>query len=155
MPTDNMSIWAKLLIFQMLIRSNPDGNGLGPDLAESWEASDDKMTYTFHLRKNAMFSDGTPVKASDAKFCLNRCATIDGSPYGSMFPKMTMDTPDDHTLVVKLAQPWGPFLEAVSVTAPASSPRPISRRSATRCSATSRSDPAPSSSSNGPRAIAS
>ena len=80
MPTDNMSIWAKLLIFQMLIRSNPDGNGLGPDLAESWEASDDKMTYTFHLRQNAMFSDGTPVKASDAKFCLNRCATIDGLP---------------------------------------------------------------------------
>ena len=115
MPTDNMSIWAKLLIFQMLIRSSPDGNGLGPDLAESWKASDDKMTYTFHLRKNAMFSDGTPVKASDAKFSLNRCATLEGSPYGSMFPKMTMETPDDYTLVCKLGQPWGPFLEAVSV----------------------------------------
>src|SRR5262249_51329950 len=80
-PTDNMSIWAKLLIFQMLIRSSPDGTGLGPDLAESWEASDDKMTYTFHLRKNAAFSDGTPVKASDVKFSINRCATADGTPW--------------------------------------------------------------------------
>jgi peptide/nickel transport system substrate-binding protein len=114
-PTDNMSIWAKLLIFQMLIRSNPDGTGLGPDLAESWEASPDKMTYTFHLRKNAAFSDGSPVKASDVKFSINRCATADGTPWGSMFPKMTIETPDDSTVVFKLGQPWGPFLEVISV----------------------------------------
>jgi peptide/nickel transport system substrate-binding protein len=70
-PTDNMSIWAKLLVFQMLIRSDPTGTKLEPDLAESWEASDDRMTYTFHMRKNAAFSDGTPVKSSDVKFSIN------------------------------------------------------------------------------------
>ncbi len=114
-PTDNMSIWAKLLIFQMLVRSDPTGTKLEPDLAESWEASDDKLTFTFHLRKNAGFSDGTPVKASDVKFSINRMATADGSPWASMFPKMTIDTPDDYTVVFKLAQPWGPFLEDISV----------------------------------------
>jgi peptide/nickel transport system substrate-binding protein len=49
-PTDNMSIWAKLLIFQMLLRSDETGTKLVPDLAESWEASEDRLTYTFHLR---------------------------------------------------------------------------------------------------------
>src|SRR5262249_34322964 len=108
-------IWAKLLIFQMLIRSSPDGTGFGFDLAESWEVSDDKMTYIFHLRKNAAFSDGTLVKASDVKFSINRCATADGMPWGAMFLKMTIETLDDSTVVFKLGQPWGLFLEVISV----------------------------------------
>jgi peptide/nickel transport system substrate-binding protein len=114
-PTDNMSIWAKLLVFQMLIRSDPTGTKLEPDLAESWEASDDRMTYTFHMRKNAAFSDGTPVKSSDVKFSINRMVTAEGSPWASMFPKMQIETPDDNTIVFKLAQAWGPFLEDISV----------------------------------------
>jgi len=114
-PTDNMSIWAKLLIFQMLLRSDETGTKLVPDLAESWEASDDRLAYTFHLRKAAAFSDGSPVKASDVKFSINRMATAEGSPWASMFPKMQIETPDDNTVVFKLAQPWGPFLEDISV----------------------------------------
>lgn len=115
MPSDNMSIWAKLLIFQLLVRSDPTGTKVVPDLAESWEASPDKMTYTFHLRKNAMFSDGTPVKASDVKFSINRVITTQGSWSASMFPKMDIGTPDDNTVVFKLKQPWGPFVEDISV----------------------------------------
>lgn len=41
---------------------------LKPRLAESWEIAPDKMTYTFHLRKDAVFSDGKPVTAQDVKF---------------------------------------------------------------------------------------
>src|SRR5262249_20468295 len=39
-----------------------------PALAESWDISDDGITYTFHLRSNVVFHDGTPLKASDVKF---------------------------------------------------------------------------------------
>ena len=36
-----------------------------PDFAESWEISDDGLTYTFHLAQNAKWSDGTPATAQD------------------------------------------------------------------------------------------
>ena len=42
-----------------------------PDLAERWEISDDQLTYTFHLR-DAKFSDGSPITASDVVFSLTR-----------------------------------------------------------------------------------
>jgi len=43
-----------------------------PGLAESWTVSADGKTYTFKIRKNAKFSDGTPVTAKDAAFTFNR-----------------------------------------------------------------------------------
>src|SRR5215469_16084787 len=114
--TDNMSIWANLLMFQMLIRSDETGTKLVSDLAERWDSSDDKLTFTFHLRKNAAFSDGTPVKSSDVKFTFNRILTAEGSQWATMFPsKMQIETPDDNTVVFKLSQPWGPFLEDIAI----------------------------------------
>lgn len=44
-----------------------DFNVVG-DLAESWDISDDGMTYTFYLNPNATFHDGTPVTAADVEF---------------------------------------------------------------------------------------
>ena len=38
---------------------------LAPDLAESWDVSEDGLTYTFHLRDGIVWSDGTPITASD------------------------------------------------------------------------------------------
>ncbi|WP_151734557.1 ABC transporter substrate-binding protein ['Paenibacillus yunnanensis' Narsing Rao et al. 2020] len=46
-----------------------DNNGVPvPDLAESWEVSEDQLTYTFHLRKDLKFSDGSPLTAEDVAF---------------------------------------------------------------------------------------
>ncbi|MEK3942752.1 ABC transporter substrate-binding protein [Paenibacillus sp. FSL H3-0310] len=39
-----------------------------PELAESWDVSDDQLTYTFHLRKDLKFSDGSPLTADDVAF---------------------------------------------------------------------------------------
>ena len=47
------------MIYDQLIRVAADGASLEPGLAESWEKSDDGLTYTFHLR-DAAFHDGTP-----------------------------------------------------------------------------------------------
>lgn len=47
-----------------------------PDLAESWDTSSDGTVYTFHLRKNAMFQDGTPVTATNVKYSLERTAKL-------------------------------------------------------------------------------
>ena len=79
-PSDNMSIWAKLLIFQLLIRTNPSGTGVVPDLATTWDISDDKRTYTFHLNPKAAFSDGTPVTSEDVEFSFSRALYDKDSP---------------------------------------------------------------------------
>jgi oligopeptide transport system substrate-binding protein len=45
-----------------------------PDVAESWEVSNDGMTYTFKMREDVVFHDGRPVTAQDVKYSLERAA---------------------------------------------------------------------------------
>ena len=55
------------LLYTPLIKV--DDKGLPtPGLAEKWEISADNLTYTYHLRKDLKFSDGTPLTADDVAF---------------------------------------------------------------------------------------
>src|SRR3989344_4632334 len=56
------------LAYSGLTRTLPDGTV--PDLAESYEISEDGTTYTFTLRESATFHDGTPVTAEDVLFTI-------------------------------------------------------------------------------------
>lgn len=56
-------------IFSPLVDLDKEGKP-DPILAESWDTSKDQLTYTFHIRDNAKFSDGTPVTADDVAFTL-------------------------------------------------------------------------------------
>ncbi len=53
--------------FEGLLRLD-EKNEAQPALAESYDVSDDKLTYTFHLRDGLQWSDGTPLTASDFVF---------------------------------------------------------------------------------------
>ena len=116
-PTDNPSIWAQLNIYDQLVRVAPDAQSVEPDLATSWDVSSDGKTYTFHLRPGVTFSDGTPVKASDVKFSIQRAATDTTSLWGFLFPKMVITAPDDQTVVINLDAAWAPLLADLSVFA--------------------------------------
>lgn len=108
-PFDNMSIWTMLLIYDQLIRVGPDGLSLEGGLAESWDVSEDNLTYTFHLRKTN-FHDGTPVTSADAEFCINRVIQPDDSGWAFLFSAVdTVSAPDPETLVITLKQTWAPF----------------------------------------------
>jgi oligopeptide transport system substrate-binding protein len=61
-------------VFSGLVSFDPQLN-LTPDLAESWDVSDDGMTYTFKLRQNAKFHNGRPVTAQDVVYSLERAAS--------------------------------------------------------------------------------
>lgn len=75
-----------------------------PELAESYEMSADATTFTFTLRDNAVFSDGSPVTADDVVFSLNRLRNLKGSPSITV-TELTASKVDDHTVVVTSAQP--------------------------------------------------
>jgi oligopeptide transport system substrate-binding protein len=58
-------------IFSGLLRLDENLN-VAPDIAQSWDKSADGKTYTFHLRRDARFQDGNPVKAADFKYSWER-----------------------------------------------------------------------------------
>lgn len=64
-------------IFEGLVKPDPDGN-LNPAIAESYTVSKDALTYTFKLRKNVKFHNGSTVTAADVKYSLDTQAGLGG-----------------------------------------------------------------------------
>jgi oligopeptide transport system substrate-binding protein len=61
-------------LFEGLVRAGPSGN-LVPGVAERWESSIDARTWTFHLRRNALWSNGDQVTARDFVYAWRRVVT--------------------------------------------------------------------------------
>ena len=75
-----------------------------PDLAASYTASSDGKVYTFKLRTDAKFSDGTPITSADVVFSLNRVAALKGNP-SFLMDGITVKAPDASTVVLTSATP--------------------------------------------------
>lgn len=80
-------------MFQGLTWINMYTNKVEPLLAEKWERSDDGLVYTFHLRKDVKFNDGTPFTAADVVFTWNDCIYDIHRPAGTdpRWPSSTRD----------------------------------------------------------------
>lgn len=92
--------------YNTLVTFPPDSvEQVVPDLAESWEISDDGTVYTFTLNQNATFSDGSPVTASDVVFSFNRLKNITGNPSFLAETIDSVEAADDTTVVLSLTQP--------------------------------------------------
>lgn len=116
---------------------------LAPAGAESYDVSSDKMVYTFHLRKDAKWSDGKPVTAKDYVFSWKRLINpatgadymtfladmgvkgakeivdaadkkADAATLQGLVDKLGVEAKDDYTFVVTLAQPTAFFESALS-----------------------------------------
>ena len=67
--------------YRRLIRPNlEDATKIDGDLAEKWEVSKDGLTFTFHMRRDALFESGKPVTAHDAAFSLQRVVKLNKTP---------------------------------------------------------------------------
>jgi oligopeptide transport system substrate-binding protein len=65
-------LYVGLALFEGLTSFHPETNQPVPGLAKSWEVSEDKMVYTFHLRKDAKWSDGHTLTAHDVYYAWKR-----------------------------------------------------------------------------------
>lgn len=86
----------------LLLPSNDTFGEWDPVLAEKWEIAPDKMSYTFHLRKNAMFHDGTPFNAEAVKWNLDHLLY---GPSAFLSRVKSIEPIDDHTLRFNLLSP--------------------------------------------------
>lgn len=74
--TDNTSIQAINMTFTGLVQLDDQLN-IKPQLAQSYDISDNGLTYTFHLRPNLKFSDGTRLDANDVAYSIDRALSPD------------------------------------------------------------------------------
>jgi len=116
-------------LFEGLVTKNPETLEPEPGVAESWDISEDGMTYTFHLRNNAKWSNGDQVTAEDFRWSWQRAISpLLGSEYSYMyypienaeaynlgrepdFSKVGVSVLDDYTVQVKLHSPTPYFLQ--------------------------------------------
>lgn len=111
----NADNWVFSNVFDPLVRVDKMGTKLEPGLAESWSISDDGKVYTFKIR-DAKFSDGSPVTASDAAFSLLRIRDNEESLWRDSYSIIaTAQAKDPHTLVITLKSPSAPFLSQLAL----------------------------------------
>lgn len=100
-------------IYDTLLYYSPDGTkDLEPRIAESYEISDDGLDYTFHLRDDVTFHDGTPVTADDVVFSIElyKASEYQGSQISML---SSVEATDEHTVVCHLDAPYSPFLQGI------------------------------------------
>lgn len=100
-----------------------DYSKLEPELAESWEVSDDGMTLTFKINPEARFWDGSKVTAEDVKWSFDRAVSVGGFPTvqmkaGGMNRPEQFEAVDDATFTVTLDQPSKLALPDMAVPVP-------------------------------------
>ncbi len=99
------------LVYSGLMRPTGDGT-LTVDLAKRYSISDDGLTYSFVLRDDARFHDGTPVTANDVAFtvALAQDSALK-SPKRADWDGVTVETINDREIRFTLSKPYAPFLE--------------------------------------------
>jgi len=112
---DSASSAVTSLVFGGLLKVDKDQN-LVPDLARSWDISDDQRTITFHLRDDVKWHDGQPWTAADLVFQYEMMIHPDvPSAYKETFLQIEKAAaPDDYTFVVTFREPFAPALARLS-----------------------------------------
>jgi peptide/nickel transport system substrate-binding protein len=90
-----------------------------PRLATSWEVSDDKLTYIYHLRRGVQFADGRPFTSADVRFSFDvmRDMAVKADHLRGEFEQVdSLETPDPFTVVVKYKTKFWKGIYSIGVT---------------------------------------
>ena len=101
-------------VYETLAWTSPAGEVL-PRLATEWSISEDRMTYTFHLRPGVRFHNGAEFTAQDVVYSVTRALT-EGIPVVRQRARNldSVTATDDHTVVFELREPSSAFLFEVA-----------------------------------------
>ncbi|MCC6323749.1 hypothetical protein IT400_03080 [Candidatus Nomurabacteria bacterium] len=103
------------LVYSGLMRKDSNGEYI-PDLAESYTISPDGTIYTFILKDNIVFHDGSPVTANDIIFTINKIHDpLIKSPKKIQWEGVTAEIKDSKTVVFTLKQPYVSFLNNTTI----------------------------------------
>jgi peptide/nickel transport system substrate-binding protein len=102
------------LVFSGLVRPGP-GTTFQPDLASSWSVDETGKTWTFRIREDAVWHDGTPVTAADVVFTARalRNREVPG-PLAASWAEVTAAATGPRTVTLTLETPLGGFLAAAT-----------------------------------------
>ncbi|WP_084652862.1 ABC transporter substrate-binding protein [Nocardioides insulae] len=113
------TVYNRLLAFQTGEQYEFNTNELKGDLAEEWEANDDRTEWTFHLREGVKWQNKPPVNgreftSKDVTCTLDRITSLPGHQIGLIGNVAKVETPDDYTVVFKLKSPQAAFDETMA-----------------------------------------
>ena len=112
----NVDIWIFTNLYDTLIRSSPDGNGLEPGLATEWAVSDDGTEVTLTLREGVKFADGSDMTAEDVKWSLDRARNPENGIWNGLIGSIdSIEIADPQTIVLKLKNPDPTIIPALAV----------------------------------------
>ena len=111
-------MYAQSILYDTLVSTTAEGyEGC---LAEEWAISEDGRVYTFNIRDNVLFSDGTPCDAN--AILANFNAIIENKDRHTWLEMMNLlvgvSAPDEDTLVIELSEPYYPMLTELSCIRP-------------------------------------
>jgi peptide/nickel transport system substrate-binding protein len=113
---DNTALFTMGNVYDGLLRVTKDGASVEPALASSWDTSADGLTWTFHLRPGAMFSDGTPLTSNDVKVSLDLARGGNRTVWKDNYKAIKeIDTPDPQTVSIQLTAPHAPLLSELAM----------------------------------------
>ena len=104
-------------VYDTLVFLNPETGVFVPGLAERWTISDDGMTYTFYLREDVIFHDGSQFNAAAVKATIDYIVNPDNHSQRSHFmlgPLSEVEVIDDFTITFHLDAPYAPLLDTLS-----------------------------------------
>jgi peptide/nickel transport system substrate-binding protein len=112
----NVDIWIFTNLYDTLIRSSPDGEGLEPGLATEWTVSDDGTEVTLTLREGVNFADGSAMTAEDVKWSLDRARNPENGIWNGLIASIgSVEIADPQTIVLKLKNPDPTIIPALAV----------------------------------------
>lgn len=121
-------------IYDNLVKYKRGSTDIEPALATSWTSTPDGLVWTFNLRKDVKFHDGTPFDADAVKFNIDRQIppnATDDMPYASFTfePVKKVEVVDDYIVKITLSHPYAPFLAnlAMCMAAPIVSPTAVKK----------------------------
>ncbi|HKB08638.1 MAG TPA: ABC transporter substrate-binding protein, partial [Candidatus Polarisedimenticolia bacterium] len=131
LSNDEFSDSVVLNVNRGLVELDPGTLEIRPAIAESWSVSPDNLEYTFHLRDNARFHNGRALTSQDVAYSFLRLLKketqsprrfllepVEGAQdfsEGKSPAVKGLTTPDDRTVVLRLAKPFAPFLSELTM----------------------------------------